>query len=98
LVTPLFGSSHAQVSRTPFRGPGGIRNVRACPRGSSKVRLLPFDEVQQIFAEHLPIVHFVAPKVFVAASSRVMNLTPVISRPQLLWTPDTIAVKAEGKR
>jgi len=59
---------------------------------------LPFDEVQQIFAEHLPIVHFVAPKVFVAASSRVMNLTPVISRPQLLWTPDTIAVKAEGKR
>ena len=57
-----------------------------------------FDEVQQIFAEHLPIVHFVAPKVFVAASSRVTNLTPVISRPQLLWTPDTIAVKAESRR
>jgi len=24
------------------------------------------------------------------------NLTPVISRPQLLWTPDTIAVKGGG--
>jgi hypothetical protein len=39
-----------------------------------------------------------APKVFVAASSRLTNLTPVISRPQLLWTPDTIAVKVEGGR
>jgi hypothetical protein len=47
---------------------------------------------------HLPIVHLVAPKVFVAASSRVTNLTPVISRPQLLWTPDTIAVKVASSR
>ena len=30
-----------------------------------------FDEVQRIYAEHLPVVHFVAPKVFVAASTRV---------------------------
>jgi hypothetical protein len=43
-------------------------------------------------------VHFVEPEVFVAASSRVTNPTPVISRPRLLWTPDTIAVKAEGGR
>jgi peptide/nickel transport system substrate-binding protein len=61
-----------------------------------RMRRQLFDEVRQIFAEHLPIVHFVAPKVFVAASSVVMNLTPVISRPQLLWTPDTIAVKGAG--
>jgi lipid A disaccharide synthetase len=54
-------------------------------------------EVQQIFAEHLPIVHFVAPKVFVASSSRVTNLIPAVSRLQLLWTPDAIAVKAEGR-
>jgi peptide/nickel transport system substrate-binding protein len=52
-----------------------------------------FDEVQRIFAEHLPIVHFVAPPVYVAASSRVLNLTPAIQRPQLLWAPDTIAVR-----
>ena len=52
-----------------------------------------FDEVQQIFAEHLPIVHFVAPKVYVAAASRVLNVTPAVSRPQLLWSPDTIAVR-----
>ena len=52
-----------------------------------------FDHVQRIFAEHLPIVHFVAPKIFVAASSRTTNLTPAATRPQFLWAADTIAVK-----
>ena len=53
-----------------------------------------FDEAQLLFAEHLPIVYFVAPKVFAAASSRVTNVKPGISRPQILWSPDTIAVSA----
>ena len=52
-----------------------------------------FDEVQATFAEHLPIVHFVAPRLYVAASARVTNITPAVSRPQLLWSPDTIAVR-----
>jgi peptide/nickel transport system substrate-binding protein len=52
-----------------------------------------FDEVQTIFVEHLPVINFVAPRIYVAASSRVTNLTPALSRPQLLWAADTIAVK-----
>jgi peptide/nickel transport system substrate-binding protein len=52
-----------------------------------------FTEVQRIFAEELPVVHFAAPKIFVAASTRVANLQPVLSRPQLVWSPDTIAVR-----
>lgn len=52
-----------------------------------------FDEVQQLFATHLPIVHFAAPKVYAVASARVTNVRPAISRPQLLWAPDIIAVK-----
>jgi peptide/nickel transport system substrate-binding protein len=52
-----------------------------------------FDEVQKIFAEHLPVIQFVAPRVYVAASRRVTNLMPTaFSRPQLLWAPDTIAM------
>jgi peptide/nickel transport system substrate-binding protein len=52
-----------------------------------------FDEVQEIFAEHLPMIQFVAPRIYVAVSTRVTNLTPTaFSRPQLLWAPDTIAV------
>jgi ABC-type transport system substrate-binding protein len=52
-----------------------------------------FDQVQRVFAEHLPLVHFVAPKIFVTASSRTTNLTPAITRPQFLWAAETIAVK-----
>jgi len=58
-----------------------------------KERKRLFDEVQMIFAEHLPTIQFVAPRIYVAASTRVTNLTPTaFSRPQLLWAPDTIAV------
>jgi peptide/nickel transport system substrate-binding protein len=52
-----------------------------------------FADVQKIFAAHLPMVYFAAPRVFVGASTRMMNLTPAVSRPQLLWSADTIAVK-----
>ena len=52
-----------------------------------------FDEVQMIFAEHLPMIQFVAPRIYVAASARLLNLSPTaFTRPQLLWAPDTIAV------
>ena len=51
-----------------------------------------FTEVQKIFADHLPAIYFVAPRVYVATSSRVTNLTPSLIPPQLLWAADTIAV------
>jgi ABC-type transport system substrate-binding protein len=50
-------------------------------------------EMQKIFAEHLPVLYLVAPRIYVAASSRLTNLQPAVSRPQLLWSPDTVAVK-----
>ena len=51
-----------------------------------------FDEVQQVFAEHQPVVYFAAPRIYVAYASRVRNVTPAVSRPQLLWSPDMLAV------
>ena len=62
----------------------------ASPDESERKKL--FDEVQQVFVEHEPVVYFAAPRVYVAVSSRVANLTPAISRPQTLWEPDTLAV------
>ncbi len=53
-----------------------------------------FDDVQRVFAEHEPVVYFAAPRVFVAMSSRVLNATPALLRPQLLWAADTLAVAA----
>lgn len=52
-----------------------------------------FVDVQRIFAEHAPVLYFAAPRVFAVASKRMMNLSPAISRPQLLWSADTIAVQ-----
>jgi len=51
-----------------------------------------YDEVQKVFSEHLPIVYFVAPRIYVAHSARVINLAPSESRPQLLWRPEMVAV------
>ena len=45
-----------------------VRQIAALDEAERK-RL--FDEVQEIFAEHLPMVYFAAPRIFVAASSRV---------------------------
>jgi ABC-type transport system substrate-binding protein len=51
-----------------------------------------YNEVQKIFTEHAPMIYFVAPRIYVAASSRLVNLTPAVLRPQLLWSADTVAV------
>jgi peptide/nickel transport system substrate-binding protein len=51
-----------------------------------------YNDVQQIFSEHQPIIYFVAPRIFAASSSRVINVTPSEARPQLLWRPETVAV------
>jgi ABC-type transport system substrate-binding protein len=51
-----------------------------------------FAEVQRVFGEHLPALYFVAPRVNVAFSPRVVNVTPAALIPQLLWSADTLAV------
>ena len=63
----------------------------ASPDEAERKRL--FNEVQQIFSEHTPVVYFAAPRIFVGVSSRVTNVIPAVSRPQSLWEPDTLAVK-----
>jgi ABC-type transport system substrate-binding protein len=57
-------------------------------------RKCAFDEVQKIFVEHQPAIYFVAQRQIVASSTRVGNVVPVPTRPQLLWEPDTIKVNA----
>ena len=66
--------------------------VKQAQSADQQERKRLFDEVQQIFAEHLPAIYFVAPHIFAAASTRVTNLMPAALRPQLLWSPDTVAV------
>jgi len=51
-----------------------------------------FDEVQRILIEHEPMIYFVAPRIFVATSTRVGNVMPSVRWPQVLWSPDTLTV------
>ena len=65
------------------------RQIAATDLGERKTL---YHDVQKVFAEHEPIVYFVAPRIYVAHASRVTNLQPAEYRPQLLWRPDTVAV------
>lgn len=92
-----FGSAHLwnMAQKTPATGwerqiDELMAKQIASPDDNERKRL--FNEVQQLFAEHAPVVYFAAPRVYVAMSSRMTNVIPAISRPQTLWEPDTIAV------
>ncbi|HYE87827.1 MAG TPA: ABC transporter substrate-binding protein, partial [Vicinamibacterales bacterium] len=51
-----------------------------------------FDQIQKIFAEHLPAMYFVAPRLYMGVSSRVGGIRPAILRPQLLWDVEHMTV------
>jgi ABC-type transport system substrate-binding protein len=55
-----------------------------------------FNEVQRIFAENLPILYFAAPRVYVAASARLINLYPALTPPEIIWSADTLAIRDGG--
>jgi peptide/nickel transport system substrate-binding protein len=60
-------------------------------------RQTAFLEVQRILAEELPLIYFVAPRIVVATSTKVLNPTPAPQIPQLLWSADTLA-SSEARR
>ena len=51
-----------------------------------------FAEVQRVFVAHNPAIYFVAPRIYVATSTRVAAITPALERPQILWAADELAV------
>jgi len=57
-------------------------------------RVRVFREVQRIFSEQLPIVHFAAPRMFLATSTRLTNATPSRLIPLILWNAETLAVSS----
>jgi peptide/nickel transport system substrate-binding protein len=59
------------------------------------VRKQTFDQVQRIFVEHEPVVHFAVPRVYVVLSSRVTSATPSVLEPPVLWNAEILAVRPE---
>jgi peptide/nickel transport system substrate-binding protein len=89
-----FWNPEQKTPATEWEGriDGLIRTLAVTDSVEERQRL--FDEVQAIFVEHQPMIHFVAPRVFVASSTRLGNVTPANVRPYLLWAPDTLTVTA----
>ncbi len=56
-----------------------------------------FAEVQRIMGEELPAIYFVAPKVTLATTNRVVNATPAQQLPQLLWSAESLAVSGPAR-
>jgi peptide/nickel transport system substrate-binding protein len=52
-----------------------------------------FDQVQKIVAEQQPMIQFAAPRIYLATTTRVVNATPALLRPSILWNPDTLGVR-----
>ena len=52
-----------------------------------------FDRVQTIIAEQQPMTQFVAPRIYLATSTRVAGATPALLRPSIFWNPDMLTVK-----
>jgi peptide/nickel transport system substrate-binding protein len=62
------------------------------------VRRARFAEVQQILADEMPAIYFVAPRVTIATAPRVANPAPALQLPQLLWAADTLSVDPRAAR
>jgi peptide/nickel transport system substrate-binding protein len=52
-----------------------------------------FNEVQRIFAQELPAIAFVAPKVSIAIGARVTGVRPSVLQPFVLWDAATLGVR-----
>ena len=90
------GSSHMWHLQQPKPATEWEQRIDALMRrqiasGDAGERKRLYDEVQQIFSEHVPIVYFVAPRIYVAHSTRVTNVEAAVTPPQLLWRPETVA-------
>ncbi len=51
-----------------------------------------FDEVQRIFAENVPVIYLVAPRLYYAHSARLTGASPSVIRPPVLWNADSLSV------
>ena len=51
-----------------------------------------FNDAQRILAENVPVLYFVAPRLYFAHSKRTMGVVPSVMRPPILWNADSLSV------
>jgi peptide/nickel transport system substrate-binding protein len=51
-----------------------------------------FNDAQRVLAENVPVLYFVAPRLYFAHSRRTMGVVPSVMRPPILWNADSLSV------
>ena len=77
---------------TPWEAEIDSLMARHVAAASQQERQQLFAEVQRIIGEQLPVIYFVAPRVTIAVSPRIRNVTPVAQPPHVLWNAEMLAV------
>lgn len=54
-----------------------------------------FGEAQRVLAENVPVLYFAAPRLYYGHSARLTGVNPSVLRPGLLWSADTLGVRAQ---
>jgi len=67
----------------------------AAPTLEERQRL--FAEVQKVFAQELPAIYFVAPRIAIATSRRVGGVQPALLEPKVLWNADSLYVTSPSR-
>jgi peptide/nickel transport system substrate-binding protein len=71
-----------------------MQQQAAAPTLGRRQRL--FVQAQKVFAEQLPGIYFVAPRISIAMSRRVGGAQPALLDPKVLWSADTLYVTTGG--
>ena len=53
-----------------------------------------FTEVQNVFAENVPVLYFASPRLYYAHSRRMRGVVPSILRPIVLWNADSFSISS----
>jgi peptide/nickel transport system substrate-binding protein len=51
-----------------------------------------FNDAQRVLAENVPVLYFVAPRLYFGHSTRTMGVVPSVMRPPILWNADSLSV------
>jgi peptide/nickel transport system substrate-binding protein len=56
-------------------------------------RKTTFNDAQRTLAQNVPVLYFVAPRIYYAHNARVHGVVPSVQRPPALWNADAIWVQ-----
>jgi peptide/nickel transport system substrate-binding protein len=86
-----FWNPGQKVPATPWEARVDALMREQATKARLEDRQRALSEVQRILADELPLIYFVAPKVTLATTPKVLGASPSLQIPHLLWSADVLA-------